>query len=110
MNQDLFKIAEGRLWSEMVREGVVERYALEDGLRIRKAFRAALEDVKTPGEMMAAVAEILAISLSEMESRRRLTAALQARVWSGLLARLPREDRETVEQDLRTWTLKDIAL
>ncbi len=110
MKHDLLKQAEGRLWNEMVREGEVDRWALEDGLKIRKAFRAALEDARTPAQMMVVVAEVLAISLSELESRRRLTAALQTRLWTGLLARLPKEDCEAIEHGLRTWTLKDLAL
>lgn len=110
MKHDLFKLAEGRLWNDLVREGAVDRNALEDGLKIRKAFRAALEDATTPGQMMVAVAEILAVSLSELESRRRLSAALQHRLWTGLLDRLGKEDREAIEHGLRTWTLKDLAL
>lgn len=110
MKQDLLRIAEGRLWNELVREGVVDRAALEDGHRIRKAFRAALEEAKTPAQMMIAVAEILALSLSELESRRRLSAALQTRLWTAVLGRLPKEDRESVEHGLRTWTLKDLPL
>lgn len=110
MKQNLFVIAEGRLWNEMVREGDVDRNALEDGLKVRKAFRAALEDAKTPGQMMVAVAEIMALSLSELESRRRLSAALHSRLWTAVMGRLPKEDRESIEHGLRTWTLKDLAL
>ncbi|HZE97802.1 MAG TPA: hypothetical protein VE981_12305 [Planctomycetota bacterium] len=95
MKQEFFKVAERRLWNEMVREGEIDR--------------AALEDVKTPGEMMVAAAEILAISLSELEARRRLDAALHARVLSGVLTCLSQEQREAVEHGLRTWTLKDLS-
>lgn len=110
MKQDLLKLAEGRLWNEMVREGAVDRMALEDGQKIRKAFRAVMEESRTPAQMMVAISEIFAIGLSELESRRRLTAALQTRILAGFLERLGQEDRESIEHGLRTWTLKDLAL
>ena len=110
MSLEAYRVAERRLWNELVRDGVVERRALEDGLKIRKAFREALDGVKSPGQMMVAVSEILAITLSELETRQRLASSLQARVWSGIAAALDEESRQKLEHGLRTVSAKDLSL
>ena len=110
MNPETYGVAERRLWNELVRDGVVERRAMEDGLKIRTAFREALDGVKSPGQMMVAVAEILAITLSEIETRQRLSSALQARVWAGMAAALDPETRLKLEHGLLTVSAKDLTL
>ena len=110
MTTEIFLAAEKRLWSELVQEGVVERRALEDGLKIRTAFRAALEGASSPGQMMVAVSEILAITMSEMETRLRLSAALQARAWEGVVAVLDDGARRALEKSLRTVKARDLSL
>ena len=110
MTNEMFLAAEKRLWSELVRDGVVERRALEDGLKIRTAFRAALEGAQSPGQMMVAVSEILAITMSEMETKLRLSAALQARVWAGVAAALGDEACVRLERSLKTVKARDLTL
>lgn len=110
MKENAFRITERRLWNEAVREGLLEKAAGEDPLKVRKALAAVSKDVRLPGEVVLAVAEVLSYAVAELELRLRVNSAVHRKAWMKVLEHLPEGAQEKILHELRTLDLKDVSI
>jgi predicted Ser/Thr protein kinase len=110
MKENAFRITERRLWNEAVREGLLDKSAGEDPLKVRKALDAVAKDVRLPGEIVLAVAEVLSYAVAELELRLRVNSATHRKAWAKVLDYLPEEAQEKIAHEIRTLTLKDVSI
>lgn len=108
MKDDVIRTTRKRVENQAFRDGLLEGVLDDVGRKIREAFKVVGREAQTLSDVAQGAGEIMALSLAELEARRRVEAALQWKALISIIKHLPEDARREVEHELRTVNLDQL--